>query len=247
MISAVVLTKNEEKNIVDCLESLSFADEIIVLDDSSEDRTPEIAKKMGARTIRHALDNNFSKQRNFGLSKAENTWILFIDADERVTAELRNEILDFVKNSEDYAGVYIKRQDVMWDKVLKFGETGNRKFLRLAKRNSGKWIGRVHEEWNVYGEITTLNSSLIHYPHQSIAEFLKEINYYTDIRAQELYDKRIQVEWYSIILYPKIKFFQNYFLRLGFLDGLPGFIAAIIMSFHSFLVRGKLWFLWQRR
>lgn len=246
MISAIVLAKNEEKNLVDCLESLSFASEIIVLDDNSDDRTLEVAKRMGAVTIKHALSNNFSLQRNYGLSKANYDWVLFVDADERVTDGLRTEILEFIKNSEDFVGAYVKRKDRIWGRELNYGETGSKKFLRLAKKNAGIWKGPVHEEWVVEGKVKTLNNPLIHYPHQTVEEFLKELNYYTDIRAEELFLKKIKVHWYSVLLYPKLKFLQNYFLKLGIIDGLPGFVFAVLMSFHSFLVRGKLWLLWQR-
>lgn len=247
MISAIILTKNEEKNIVDCLESLSFATEIIVVDDSSSDRTLEIAKRMGAKVMVRKLNNNFSEQRNFALSKAKNDWVLFIDADERVTPDLRNEITEFLNNTNNYSGVYIKRQDVLWNHLFRFGETGNRRFIRLAKKNSGRWVRPVHEEWVISGELKTFNNNIVHYPHQSISEFLREINYYTDIRAKELYESNVKINWYSVILYPKLKFLHNYFFKLGFLDGLPGFVHSLIMSFHSFLVRGKLWLLWQRR
>ena len=247
MISAVVLTKNEEKNIVDCLESLNFASEIIVVDDNSEDRTLEIARKMGAKTIIRSLNNNFSNQRNFALSCAKNEWALFVDADERVTSQLREEIMEFIKNPKDFTGAYIRRKDIMWGHVFDFGETGSKKFVRLGKKSAGQWIRPVHEEWVIQGKVKTFQNFFFHYPHQSISEFLKEINYYTDIRAKELYENKIQVRWYSVILYPKLKFFQNYFLRLGLLDGLPGLIQAMFMSLHSFLVRGKLWLLWQRK
>lgn len=247
MISAAVLTKNEEKNIVDCLESLSFCDEIVVIDDNSEDRTLEIAKKMGAKIFTNPLNNNFSQQRNFALSLAKNNWVLFVDADERVTPQLGEEIVNFVKNSNNNVGAYVKRQDVMWGKELKYGETGTKRFLRLAKKNAGRWVGSVHEEWIVQGDTISLNNSLIHYPHQSVAQFLKEINHYTDIRAAELFEKKVRVKWYSVIANPTVKFFQNYFFRLGFMDGLPGFIVSMLMSFHSFLVRGKLWLLWQKK
>lgn len=247
MITAIVLTKNEEKNIVDCLESLSFADEIIAIDDNSEDRTVEIAKRMEVKTFTRNLDDDFSGQRNFGLSKTKNDWVLFLDADERVNDELKKEILEFINNPQGFEGAYIRRMDYIWGRQLKYGEIANKKFLRLARKNSGKWLGAVHEEWIINGQTTTFKHPIVHYPHQSVAEFLKEINYYTDIRAQELFEKKVRVNWYSIILYTKLKFIQNYFFKLGFLDGLPGFIFALMMSFHSFLVRGKLWLLWQKK
>lgn len=246
MITAVVLTKNEEKNIVDCLESLSFCGEILVIDDNSDDRTEEIAKSLNAKVIKHDLNNNFSAQRNFGLEKAKGEWILFVDADERINTQLIKEIINVI-SSNSYKGYFIKRDDTIWGRKLKYGETGGIKFIRLAKKGSGIWEGKVHEEWKINGRIGILSNSLDHYPHQSIGEFINEVNYYTNLRAEELHANHIKVNWYSILLYPKIKFLLNYFLRLGFLDGLQGFIFAIMMSFHSFLVRGKLWQLNQKK
>lgn len=249
MISAVVLTKNEEKNIVDCLETLSWCDEVLVIDDGSEDRTAEIAQKMGAKVFVHALEDDFSKQRNFDLQQAQNDWVLFVDADERVSSELAREIKYQIVNNKnkDMNGFYIKRRDFMWGRELRHGETGSIKLLRLAKKGAGVWEGAVHEEWKIKGKTGELKNPLLHYPHQTIVEFLQEINFYTTLRAQELYKKGVKVPWHDIILYPKAKFIYNYFIKMGFLDGLPGFIFALLMGFHSFLVRGKLWLLWKKR
>lgn len=249
MISAVVLTKNEEKNIVDCLETLSFCDEIIVIDDKSEDRTVEIAKNKGAKVFVHSLNGNFSRQRNFGLEKATNDWVIFVDADERVTDELKTELIHLIKlgdRAEIVNGYFIKRRDIMWGKQLRFGETGSMRLLRLARKGAGNWIGNVHEEWRVKGPIGKLESLLNHYPHPTIASFLKEINFYTDLRARELYEQKVKTMWLIIIAYPVGKFLLNYVIRRGFLDGVPGFIVALMMSFHSFLVRAKLFLLWRK-
>lgn len=246
MISAVVLAKNEEKNIVDCLETLSFCDEIIVVDDNSEDRTVEIAKKMGASVFTHSLHQDFGQQRNFGLEKARNQWVLFVDVDERVSQELKNEIVSSLR-STNVNGYYIGRIDNMWGKSLMYGETGEIKLLRLGKKETGAWVGKVHEQWKIKGKTKTFKNPLYHFPHRNMSEFLKEINYYTNIRSKELFDKGIKVKWYSIILYPKAKFILNYFIKLGFLDGVPGLIFAMTMSLHSFLVRSKLWLLWQKK
>ena len=245
MISVVILTKNEEKNIVDCLESLSWYDEIIIIDDNSEDRTLEVAKKMGAKVFTRSLDNDFSKQRNFGLEKADGDWVLFVDADERVSKELREEIQSSIKKDNSDAYV-IKRTDSIWGKKLKYGETGNIVLLRLARKNKGKWEGKVHEEWKIEGRIDTLKNHLDHYPHPTVSEFLSDINFYTDLRAKDLFEKGIKSNFISILVYPTAKFLSNYFLKLGFLDGIQGLVLALMMSFHSFLVRGKLWHLWNK-
>lgn len=243
MISVVILAKNEEKNIADCLNSVARCDEKIVIDDFSRDKTVEIAERNGAKVYRNRL-KNFSEQRNFGLAKAVNDWVLFVDADERVSQSLWYEIDHSINSAlEKVEGYFLRRNDIMWGKELKYGENANTKFVRLAKKTSGKWSGKVHERWNIKGKTKTLNHPLIHYPHQSVQEFLNEINYYTDLRAHELYENKEKANWISIILYPSVKFMQNYIYKRGFMDGIPGLITAIIMSFHSFLVRGKLWML----
>src|SRR3989338_2702842 len=251
MITAIVLTKNEERNIVDCIESLLWCDEILVIDDNSEDKTVQIVEKLKndkVKVIIHPLNNDFSKQRNFALREAKQEWVLFVDADERVSLSLQYEILSSITDSlSNYSGYYIRRSDNMWGKELKYGETGGNSFLRLIKKEKGEWVGKVHESLRIKGKTGTLRNPLIHYPHQDITQFLQEINFYTDLRANELFDKKIKVYWWTIIFYPLGKFIFNYGIKRGFLDGIRGLIFAILMSLHSFLVRGKLWQLWQKK
>lgn len=240
-ISAVVLTRNDEKYLEKCLKSLSWCDELVVVDDKSTDATMAIAKKYNANIYIHNLSNNFSQQRNFGLEKATNDWILFIDSDEVVGSQLKNEIQEKMQNSLHINGYFIKREDTLFGKKLLHGETGNMWLLRLAKKNAGKWQGTVHEIWEIHGKKGYLKNTLDHFPHPTVNDFLMEINTYSTIRAEQLYRNHVQVNLSQIILYPTGKFFVNYFLKLGFLDGVPGFLVAMLMSLHSFLVRGKLW------
>src|SRR6266403_1392760 len=247
MISAVILTKNDEQNIKACLESISWCDEIIIIDDNSIDKTVDIAKKSRAKIVSRQLNHNFAEQRNFGLEKAKGDWILLVDADDRISSALWYEIMAVTNEPIVHNdGFYLKRRDYMWGKELRYGEMGNVRLIRLARKESGVWQGKVHEEWKVKGKILTLINPLKHYPHQTVKEFLSEINYYSDLRAKELYKKKVKASWFTILLYPKAKFVVNYFFKAGFLDGLPGFICALMMSLHSFLVRGKLWLLWQQ-
>ncbi len=247
-ISVVVLAKNEEGNIEQCIKSVLWCDEIILVDDNSLDKTREVARRLGAKIFERDVNKDFSAQRNFGLDKAKNEWVLFVDADERVSPSFRDEIIQLTNNSiNQYSGFYIKRKDFIWGKELKYGETGSIWLLRLAKKSTGHWEGKVHEEWKIKGKVGKLKNPLNHYPHPTVGEFLKEINFYTDLRAKELYMSDIPVYWTSIVLYPLGKFMQNYFLKFGFLDGIRGLIFALMMSFHSFLVRGKLWLLWQEK
>lgn len=248
MLSVVILTKNEEKNISNCIKSVSWCDEIIVVDDNSTDKTCEIVDKTKSKLIIRPLNNNFSQIRNYGLSRAKGDWVMFIDADERVTPLLQKEIIEKIKqNKNNYAGFLLKRNDFLMGKMLKHGETKNIRLLRIAKKDSGEWLGAVHEEWEIKGKTGELKNPLVHYPHQSIVEFLQEINFYSDLRAKELFVQGEKVDWMSIVCYPLGKFIFNYFYKLGFLDGMQGLIFAIIMCFHSFLVRGKLWLYWQKK
>lgn len=248
-ITVVVLAKNEEKNIVDCLESVSIFDEIIVIDDYSTDRTIEVVKNLSfsgkIKIFQNKLDNNFSKQRNFALSKTKNNWVLFIDADERVSKALIEEIK--VMDLKKFSGFYIKRNDFMWGKELRYGETGNIKLVRFGRKDKGKWEGKVHEVWNIEGNKGFTNGSIIHYPHQTVKEFLDEIDLYSSLRAQELKKDGHKSSILSIVFYTKGKFMLNYFIKLGFLDGVPGFLTAAFMSLHSFLVRAKLYLLLKSR
>ncbi len=239
-ISAVILTKNEEKNIKRCIESLLWCNEIIIIDDYSEDKTLREIKNFKVRVYKRHLNSNFAQQRNFGLSKANSDWVLFLDADEIITLELKREIIEVNFQTDDYNGFYIKRQDFFMGRQLKYGETGNIKLLRLGKINVGKWKRSVHEAWEIKGRVGELKNPIYHYPHQTIREFVDDINFYSTIHAREN-RKTKSANIFYIITYPLGKFILNYFLKLGFLDGVEGFVMAMFMSLHSFLAWGKLW------
>lgn len=245
MISGVVLTHDDEDIIKRCYQSLTWCDEIVVIDDESTDGTAQLAKKLGGKVFRRKLNGDFAAQRNFGLSKARGEWVLFIDSDEIVSQELASEIQNVIKKPAEISnrevGFYVKRKDYFLGRWLTHGETANVKLLRLAKKDAGKWTRPVHEVWDVKGNVGELSHPLLHYPHPNVAQFLDEINRYSTLNARYLHSQGVTVSWWQIIAYPKIKFLVNYFWRLGFMDGTAGVILALMMSFHSFLVRSKLW------
>ena len=172
-ISALILAKNESANLGNCLASLLWCDERIVVDDNSTDDTAAIAKKYNATVVRHDLKADFAQQRNFILSKAKNDWVLFVDADEQVPQNLALEIQKKLAENTKYDGFVVRRLDSLWGKVLMHGEQGDIKLLRLAKKESGKWVGKVHEVWQVQGKIGTLTHPMLHFPHQTLVEFLR--------------------------------------------------------------------------
>lgn len=247
-LTAVVLTKNEENIIEGCLKSLSFADEIIVVDDSSTDRTREIAKRLGAKVFKRDLEDDFASQRNYGLEKSGNDWVLFVDADEKVSKNLSKEIGKVIQDKKGgFLAYYIQRIDVVFGKKLKHGETGNIKLLRLAKKNVGKWKREVHEVWDVKGEAGYLVNPIYHYPHRTMRNYVENINYWSRLHAQANYKEGKKSSLFKIIFYPFAKFMNNWILKLGFLDGTVGTIVALMMSFHSFLAWGELWLLQKRK
>jgi len=247
-ISAVILTKNEEKNIEKCLKSLEFIDEIIVIDDCSSDKTLETVHKVLKvnkvyKVFQRKLNGDFAEQRNFAMTKASNDWVLFVDADETISSHLREEIE--LKINEN--AFYIKRKDFFWGKELKYGEVRRMRqmgLIRFMRKGSGRWYGEVHEEFRIKNlelRIGKLKNYINHYPHQSLKEFIEDVNYYSSLRADELYSQGKSVNVFEIVVWPLGKFIYNYFLQLGFLDGVQGFVYAFMMSFHSFLVRAKLY------
>lgn len=256
MISAVIFTKNEEKNIRRCIENLGWCDEIVVVDDFSTDGTLQIAQNLNLKsknqnsklkTFQRKLNGDFAAQRNFGLSKASGDWVLFVDADEVVSEALASEISNFPPKgsnafpiSNEVNGYFIKRRDIMFGKELKHGEIGGAKFLRLARKGSGLWKRKVHEFWDVRGDAGELKNPIMHYPHQTLSEFVSDVDFYSTLHAKQKFEDGERSNVFKILFWPKVKFIRNYWWRLGFLDGTEGFVHAMMMSFHSFLAWSKL-------
>ena len=250
-ISAVILTHASAEKINQCLESVKWCDEIIIVADTTSKYQISNIKyqkyKSKIKIYERQLKDDFAAQRNFGLSKAKGKWVLFIDSDEQVSDELKKEINErlFVDKVQ-FSGYFIKRVDYFLGKWLEFGETSHVQLLRLAKNKAGLWKGRVHEVWDVGGSVGKLTNPVLHYPHPTVAAFLHEINRYTDLVAQSWKEEGRRVHAWEIFIFPTLKFLQNYFLNLGFLDAIPGLIIALMMSFHSFLARAKFWHLNKR-
>jgi glycosyltransferase involved in cell wall biosynthesis len=245
MISAVILTHNNEATIQRTLESLLWCDERIAIDDFSTDKTVSIASAYKTKIIQHHLSDDFATQRNFGLDQTKGEWVLYVDSDEVVSEKLKKEILQAIKNDQ-IIGYFVQRKDIVFGNELKHGETAGVRLLRLAKKTAGSWERPVHEIWSVLGPTSQLANPLFHLPHPDVAQFLDDINRYSTLNAKYLYSQQIREPVWYIVAYPAAKFFVNYVWRMGFLDGTAGIIIAIMMSFHSFLTRAKLYMLWKR-
>lgn len=247
-ISAVVLAKNEERTLAHCLKTLTWCDEVIVIDDYSIDKTVKIARKYGAKVYSRHMDGDFSGQRNFGLSKARNEWVLFIDADERVNEQLRSEIKRKIENKK-YDGYYLFRENYFlgkevrwgeWKRAQRFSKWGHNRLLRLGRRNKGVWVRKVHEHWDIKGKIGCLEAALVH-ERKSVSEVVENINLQSRLHAASNEAEKKNSNFARILVMPTAKFGMNYVIKEGFRDGVSGFVMAIMMSMHSFLAWSDLW------
>jgi glycosyltransferase involved in cell wall biosynthesis len=243
MISAVVLTKNEEDQIDKCLETLSFCNEILVVDDDSNDKTVEIALKRGAIVIKHPLRMDFAAQNNFAIEKVKHDWVLFVDADERITSELKDEILKRLSDRSNYGSFIFKRIDYMWQKWIKYGEVGSFRSIRLIKKGNGKWVRRVHQYYKTTDNVGQLDNPILHFPHPSLHEFVESINRWSSWHAIANKEEGKRSTPAKILIYPPAHFVDNFILKLGFLDGMRGLVYSLVMTAHSFLSWSKLWML----
>lgn len=245
-LTLILLTKNEQRNLKNWtwLNKLEKLNEIIVVDDGSTDDTKKIIKSFSTKIINikifdRGLDNDYATQRNFAVSKATNNWIFFIDADEIPSPKLINYLNNLnLNNNVCYS---INRYMVYQDQILYHGVSAADKSIRLFNKNSGKFVNPVHEIWSTNNMINNIKAPIFHNSAPNLKSLLNKLNIYSTIRAQELYQNHIKVNLIDIIIYPKAKFIQYYFWHMGIIDGIPGLIIALALSFYSFLVRSKLW------
>ncbi len=249
-ISAVILTRNEDENIEDCIKSISFCDEIIVIDDYSSDSTLSKLKdlshvyKRKIKVFKRSLEEDFSQQLNFGLNLATEAFILFIDPDERISEDLKNEILQFIRNdSGEFDGLVFKRIDYIWGKWLTHGELKSFRSTRIVRKGKGEWKRRVHQTLSVQGPAMNAVNPILHYPHKTLNKFIANINKWSTFHAMANHEEGKTASIFKIIIYPVAHFIKNYILRFGFLDGMQGFVFALIMASHSFLSWSKQWML----
>lgn len=246
-LSVVILTKNNQDRIGKAIRNVgSVSDDVIIIDDNSIDKTRRLALQAGANVYKNTLED-FSKQRNFGLSKTKHDWVLFLDSDEMLSSKLFREIPEAISKDSTTVGFYLKRKDWFFGKSLKYGENNSARLLRLAKRKAGKWRRGVHETWKVKGSTKTLVHPIKHFQNESIFDFVSKINSYSSMHAEENRKEGKRPSLFRIIYYPFLKFLNNWIVRFGILDGTRGFITSFMMSFHSFLAWSKQWELQKRK
>lgn len=229
-VTGLVICKNEENRIEACLRSLKWCDEIIVVDAYSTDKTVEIAGRHTDKVYRNEW-KGFREQRLFALSKAEGGWIFALDADERCTAGLAEEIRSLLSSGTgEYSGYLIPRKNFFLGKWIKHGGWYPGYQMRLFKAESANVTDRlVHESYTVEGRTGKLRSDIEHYTVTSVDEYMKKIMHYADLSASE--KKHHKVGFYRLFIYPRLEFAKQYFLKGSFLDGKEGLMIA---NFHMF-------------
>ncbi|HPB68170.1 MAG TPA: glycosyltransferase family 2 protein [Candidatus Omnitrophota bacterium] len=239
-VTAVVITKNEEARIRACLDSLKgWVDEIVVVDDMSEDRTVEIARdEYGATVIRHPLEQDFAAQRNRGMAAARSEWILEMDADEVVPPESARKIQEGLAAAGECQGFVIQRINCVFDRPLK--NPGRSDSLRIVRKNKGQSRGVVHESLFVDGPVGRLEACVYHYNLPSISHFIERNNHYSDSESEEIVsaEGRISAAKYKkLILFKSARiFYKSYFKNKGRQDGIHGFIRAVLHAVKPVLV-----------
>jgi glycosyltransferase involved in cell wall biosynthesis len=236
-ISAVIIAGDEENNIYDCLESVKWADEIIVVNSESKDRTVEIAKKFTDKVYVKKWEG-YAKQKEYALSLASNEWVLSLDADERVTSALKNEILSHKGENDGYL---IPRENYFLDKHITTCGWNNDYQLRLFKKSKTSVNYRlVHEGFAVNGTVGKLDNPLAHLTHITLSKTFAKINEYSSLQAEELYSGKNVTGW-GIVLHSLSAFLRYFFSQKGYKDGVRGLMVSLINSVTTMQTYMKIW------
>lgn len=237
-LTGVVIAKNEEKMIEDCLKSLSFCDEIILIDNDSTDNTKEIAQKKGAK-VYEIQTNDFSEIRNLGLSKAQGDWVLYIDADERVTKELAESIKAKIQDKEIKAFKVVRKNYYFGSSEWPYLEKLERLFL---KKDFKGWTGKLHESPILDGKTGVLNGFLLHYTHRNLSSMVEKTNKWSDTEALLRFNSNHpKMTWWRFPRVMLTAFFNSYIRQGGWKAGAVGLIESVYQSFSMFITYAKLW------
>lgn len=245
-ITAVVITRNEESMLANCLETLRWCDAIVVLDTGSTDRTPQIAEQMGAE-VYTSKGKNFSDWRNEAAEKVNTQWIFYIDADERVTPPLAKAIQSRLLRS-DFDAFRLKRNNIMWGRWFQYGGWSSDTLLRLVRKNRLKgWVGEVHEHAEVIGRVGEIEEPLVHLTHRTLYDGLRKSIDWTDVEAKLLFEaNHPKVGPLRLVKIVVFDLFNRLVFKRAWKDGPEGTVVAMIQSMNRFLVYTRLWEMQQK-
>ncbi|MBI4428354.1 MAG: glycosyltransferase family 2 protein [Ignavibacteriales bacterium] len=242
-LSVIVIVRNEEKNMNDCLEAVRWADEIIIVDSGSTDRTVEIARRF-TRNVFSKQWEGFGSAKNFALSQCTKEWILSVDADERVTPQLKEEIRTVLQRKDGSVSAYAVpiKACFLGRWILHCGWYPAHK-IRLFRRQGSRYLpeNKLHEGVQVQGSVEKLANDLLHYTDPNLFHYFEKLNHYTSLGADELEQEKVTFRIPQLLVRPFWTFLRMYFLQAGFRDGIQGFILCVLSSCYVFTKYAKLW------
>ena len=240
-VSVVIIAKNEADNIAAALESVQWVKDVVVVDSGSSDATIEIAKRYTDRVTTRTWEG-YGAQKNYATGLATHDWVLSLDADERVSRELADEIKALMRSAPPMQGYRIPRTTRYLGRWIRSTDWYPDRQLRLYDRRVAQWNARfVHESVRVNGRVGTLRSELYHDSYRDVSEHLSTMNRYTTLAAAQMVADGRRAHWVDLISQPPLVFWRNYLWRQGFRDGLPGLIVSLMNSYYVFCKYAKLW------
>ncbi len=248
-ISVCITACDEEQKIRNCLRSVAWADEIVIVDSFSKDRTLEICREFTKRVYQHEW-LGYIGQKNLVKEMAEGPWILFVDADEEISPKLRDQILAEFESgrNRDVEGYEFARKVHYMGCWIEHGEWYPDYKMRLFRKDCGLCSGKEpHDRITVKGKVQRLSGDLYHYTYANIHEQLETLNKFSSITARDKFENGKKFRWCDLLLRPPFRFFKAYFLKRGFLDGRQGFVIAVCSSYGVFIKYAKLMELWFTR
>lgn len=244
-ISTVIVNLNQAEKLKKCFESLkSFADEIIIVDLGSADKSLKVADEFNVKIIKHKFEPYVEKVRNFAVSKATGDWILVLDPDEMLGEKIKEE-LKKVADENKYDAVNIARKNIFFGRWIAHTNWWPDKHIRFFKKGHCVWSGKIHEYPTVKGRILDLGAdcekAIIHYGYTSVSEFMDRQNRYSDIEAENLFGNGVKFSWILFFWKPVREFLVRYIKHAGFMDGFYGLALTVLMMIYQFQVMIKLW------
>jgi glycosyltransferase involved in cell wall biosynthesis len=241
-ISAVVTTFNEEHNVGDCLESLLWCDEIVVVDSFSTDRTPEIVASFDKVRFQQRPYLGSASQKNWAMDQAQHDWILIFDADERCTPELQEEIAALLRRGPEHEAYTIRRRAYFMDRVIRFSGWQHDRVVRLIRRGAARYPNkRVHADMVTRGEAPVLRSPMLHFMIDAFDEYVPRIVKYGYWGAAQAWRQGRSAGPFQVFVRPSWRFIRTYVVQLGFLDGMAGLVFCMLQSFASYMKWSTLW------
>jgi glycosyltransferase involved in cell wall biosynthesis len=240
-ISVIITTFNEEINIEDCIRSVLWADEILVVDSQSTDRTVELARRHPVKLLEREYFGS-AAQKNWSMDRVENDWVLILDADERLTDQLALEIVRLLVEGPQFFGYFLRRRNIVLGKVIGHSGWSTDKVIRFFHRGHGRYPDRrVHADLDIEGPTPVLRNALLHYTFRSLDQYWEKLRNYAEWGAAQGFREGRKAGFLELAGRPLWRFVRTYFVQLGFLDGLHGLVVCGLQAFGSFLKYARLW------